>query len=81
MLRVHKATLALGLFLLGLGVSLFAVGGAGIATAEITKGDLRRVRPLLFFVIAGLAAMAIGSIMAAFSLEQKATTGSDVART
>ena len=68
---IHKGTLAIGLFLIGLGASLFAVGGTGIAAAELLRGELRSVRSFLFLIVVGLMALAVGSgVVAYLSFEQ-----------
>jgi len=68
--------LAGGLFFFGLGLSLLIIGGSGIATAEIVRGGVRGGRALLFFVVAGLSILAIGSAVVAHSFKQHTVTKS-----
>lgn len=68
---MRRVVLASGLFLLAIGVSLFAVGGSAIATNVIIKGDLRKVRTFLFLLILGVVAMGLGSATAAYSFGDK----------
>jgi hypothetical protein len=76
---VHRATFGSGLFLFGLGVSLLAIGGASVYTLGIVKGDLHRVRVLLFPIAAGLSLLALGSAMITYSLKQEITVKADKA--
>ncbi|HKT21339.1 MAG TPA: hypothetical protein VJR06_01770 [Nitrososphaerales archaeon] len=71
MLSVRRIMLASGLFVLALGISLFAVGGSAIATNVIVKGDLRKVRTFLFFLIVGVVAIGLGSTVAAYSFSER----------
>src|SRR5271169_6280145 len=75
---VSRISLALGLFLFGVGVCFFAIGGSGIATAEIVKGGFRGSRALVFLIVVGLSALVVGSALVAYSFGQTSSGRSDV---